>query len=148
MKKSFLAAAAAIAVVAGAQSASAASVQVGTLSCKVEGGVGFIVGSSKGMTCSFKPAGAGKVQYYSGSIDKLGVDIGFTNETRIIWTVLAPSADVPHGARKLTPKTKDTRPPPFHISASFYSRTSLPREPKPVKYQNGTTWCVSLPTTS
>ena len=98
MKKSFLAAAAAIAVVAGAQSASAASVQVGTLSCKVEGGVGFIVGSSKGMTCSFKPAGAGKVQYYSGSIDKLGVDIGFTNETRIIWTVLAPSADVPHGA--------------------------------------------------
>lgn len=98
MKKSFLAAAAAIALVAGVQSASAGSVQVGTLSCKVEGGVGLIIGSSKGMVCSFKPAGGGPIQSYSGSIDKLGVDIGFTNETRIIWTVLAPSADVPSGA--------------------------------------------------
>ena len=99
MKKSFLAAAAAIAfVVAGGQSALAGSVQVGTLSCKVEGGVGLIIGSSKGMICSFKPAGGGPNQSYSGSIDKLGVDIGFTNETRIIWTVLAPSSDIPHGA--------------------------------------------------
>ena len=100
MKKSFLAATAAIvfAVTSGHSVVShAADVQVGTLSCKVAGGVGLIIGSSKGMNCVFKHAG-GHTEHYSGSIDKLGVDIGFTNETRIIWTVLAPSVDVPSGA--------------------------------------------------
>lgn len=100
MKKRFLAAAAAIALAVGGSSvvANAAGVEVGTLNCKVAGGVGLIIGSSKGMTCSFRPAGGGPVQRYSGSIDKLGVDIGFTNETRIIWTVFAAKSDVPHGA--------------------------------------------------
>lgn len=100
MNKRVLAAAAALSLaVAGWNStAQAGNVEVGTLNCKVEGGVGLIIGSSKGMACVFNPAGDGPKQYYTGSIDKLGVDIGFTNKTRIIWTVLAAKADVPHGA--------------------------------------------------
>lgn len=101
MKKSFLVAAAALtfAAVSGQSvETKAAGLEVGTLRCTVEGGVGFIIGSSKGMKCVFNPAGEGPSQRYSGSIDKLGVDIGFTNKTRIIWTVLAATSDVPHGA--------------------------------------------------
>lgn len=101
MKKSFLAATAAIAFAVAASHSvvsQAAGLEVGTLNCKVAGGVGLIIGSSKGMNCVFKHAGSGHTEHYSGSIDKLGVDIGFTNETRIIWTVLAASSDVPRGA--------------------------------------------------
>lgn len=101
MKKSFLAATAAIAfAVAGGYSSvsQAGGIEIGTLSCNVAGGVGLIIGSSKGMKCVFSPAGGGPSEGYSGSIDKLGVDIGFTNKSRIIWTVFAASSDVPRGA--------------------------------------------------
>ena len=101
MNKPMLAAVAAVAFsLVGGYSAvtQAAGVEVGTLSCKVEGGAGFIIGSSKGMRCVFDPAGDGPNERYTGSIDKLGIDIGFTNETRIVWAVLAPSGDVPSGA--------------------------------------------------
>ena len=101
MKKTVLAATAAImfATAGGLSTAAqAADVEVGTLNCKVAGGVGLIIGSSKGLSCVFDPAGGGASQRYTGSVDKVGVDIGFTNETRIIWTVLAPSSDVPYGA--------------------------------------------------
>ena len=101
MKKTVLAAAAAIMFAAGGLTTTAQAangVEVGTLHCQVEGGVGLIIGSSKGLTCTFNPAGGGPTQRYTGSVDKLGVDIGFTNESRIIWTVFAATNDVPHGA--------------------------------------------------
>ena len=70
--------------------AAKSGVNVGTLSCTVEGGVGLILGSSKDMVCQFEPAGEGKTQRYDGSIGKLGVDIGVTNESYIKWLVFAP----------------------------------------------------------
>ena len=100
MKKTVLAATAAVMVVAGglATTAQAAGIEVGTLNCKVEGGVGLIIGSSKGLSCVFRPAGGGGAHRYVGSVDKLGVDIGWTNESRIIWTVFAATTDIPYGA--------------------------------------------------
>ena len=53
-------------------------VKVGLLTCHVEGGVGYIIGSSKAADCVYKPAGGGRVEHYSGRIGKLGVDIGVT----------------------------------------------------------------------
>ncbi len=101
MKKTVLAATAAIMFAAAgglSTAAQADGVEVGTLSCKVAGGVGLIIGSSKGLSCVFRPAGGGNAQRYTGSVDKLGVDIGFTNESRIIWTVFAASNSIPYGA--------------------------------------------------
>ncbi len=64
-------------------------VNVGALSCRVEGGMGFIFGSSKDMSCVFtRPDGS--AERYHGQIDKYGVDIGFTNEAHMIWGVFAP----------------------------------------------------------
>lgn len=65
-------------------------VKVGLLTCSVEGGVGFIIGSSKGVDCVYQPAGGGKVERYEGRLGKLGVDIGVTGNTTIVWAVFAP----------------------------------------------------------
>ncbi len=65
------------------------SVNVGALSCHVAGGVGFIFGSSKDIECIFKHTN-GDTERYHGEVNKYGVDIGFTTESRIIWGVFAP----------------------------------------------------------
>ena len=64
-------------------------VRVGVLNCVVEGGVGLILGSKKGMTCNFKPS-AGHSEKYKGSITRLGVDIGVTGKAYMTWAVFAP----------------------------------------------------------
>ncbi|MGH6820291.1 MAG: DUF992 domain-containing protein [Methylocella sp.] len=65
-------------------------VKVGLLSCSIEGGVGFIIGSSKDVDCVYQPAGGGDAEHYQGSIDKLGIDIGVTGRTVVAWAVFAP----------------------------------------------------------
>jgi hypothetical protein len=84
------------ALVAGA-TAQSAKVETGVLTCKVYGGVGFVFGSTKDLSCVFEGLSGGKERYH-GSIDKFGLDLGFTGNTVMVWTVLAPSADVPSGA--------------------------------------------------
>ena len=80
-----------LALVTMASAAEAKSgVKVGVLSCEVDGGVGFIIGSSKGVDCVYRPASGARPEHYSGSIGKLGVDIGITNRTRLAWAVFAP----------------------------------------------------------
>ena len=65
-------------------------VKVGVLKCRIEGGVGFIIGSSKDVECEFTRAGSGKTEQYQGSIGKLGIDIGVTQEAFLGWIVFAP----------------------------------------------------------
>lgn len=72
---------------ASAQSSS--GVNVGSLTCTVAGGVGFVFGSSKELTCLFNRTN-GVAERYTGSIKKFGVDIGFTKEAQIVWLVFAP----------------------------------------------------------
>lgn len=77
--------------------AQAAHVQVGVLTCKVSGGPGFVFGSSKELECRFEGVNGGKESYH-GTITKFGVDLGFTGSSYMVWTVLAPSSNVPQGA--------------------------------------------------
>jgi hypothetical protein len=65
--------------------------KVGTLNCDVSGGVGMIVTSQKTMACTFAPT-KGKTERYSGSITKFGLDIGATNQGRMVWAVFAPTS--------------------------------------------------------
>jgi hypothetical protein len=69
--------------------AMAGGIKVGVLTCRIEGGVGWIVGSSKDVDCTFKRAGGGR-EHYEGSIGKLGIDIGATTDTVLAWAVFAP----------------------------------------------------------
>lgn len=87
---SVLAAALALPLLAGAAEAKS-GVNVGALSCTVEGGIGLILGSSKTVHCQFDRAGGGK-EYYHGSINKLGLDIGVTSKSYIRWVVFAPGS--------------------------------------------------------
>jgi Protein of unknown function (DUF992) len=82
--------AALVSVFAFVPSAQAGGVKIGTLTCHIDGGVGFIIGSSKDASCTFRPAGRGRNEHYSGTIGKLGVDIGVTGETVLGWVVFAP----------------------------------------------------------
>ena len=96
MIKSLLVAGAAaatlLAAVSTAQSQSGAN--VGSLNCTVAGGVGFIFGSSKDLSCLFTRTD-GTAERYSGSVRKFGVDIGFTKEAHIVWLVFAPGNIAP-----------------------------------------------------
>ena len=97
MKKSLIMTAAATALSALATSAFAqqAGVELGLLDCQVEGGTGFIVGSTKDVKCTYTPADSNfAAEAYFGVISKIGLDIGVTGTTYIQWAVLAPSANV------------------------------------------------------
>ncbi|NLR98432.1 DUF992 domain-containing protein [Rhizobium sp. P38BS-XIX] len=61
--------------------------RLGTLSCEVAGGVGMIIGSSKKVSCTFKQR-SGKVERYTGTIGKLGIDVGITGKSYLSWIVV------------------------------------------------------------
>ncbi|MGE4076957.1 MAG: DUF992 domain-containing protein [Reyranella sp.] len=67
---------------------------VGSLSCTVAGGVGFVFGSSKELSCIFTRTD-GKAERYTGAIKKFGIDIGFTKEAHMVWLVFAPGNIAP-----------------------------------------------------
>ena len=87
-------AASALAITGTAQAQS--GVKVGNLTCNVSSGWGFVFGSSRGLNCTF--AGPMGVEYYTGEISKFGVDIGYTTGGVMVWTVVAPTAQLMPGS--------------------------------------------------
>jgi hypothetical protein len=86
-----------LAVVTTSPSAQARSgMNLGTLTCTVAGGMGFVFGSSKELTCLFT-RNNGVAERYTGTIKKFGVDIGFTKEAQMVWLVFSPG-DIGTGA--------------------------------------------------
>ncbi len=85
-----------VAALAGPAMAQGA-VKVGTLSCNVASGFGFIFGSSKSINCTYSGVG-GQYEHYVGNITKFGADIGYTSGGVIVWTVVAPVAAMTPGA--------------------------------------------------
>lgn len=83
-------------VLAAGSAAAEGGVNVGVLECKVGSGFGYIVGSSKEMTCTFKRPD-GTTERYHGEFDRYGLDIGFTDERWMYWGVFAPG-EVAKGA--------------------------------------------------
>src|SRR5262245_40152978 len=60
-----------------------ARLEVGVLSCTARGGAGFILTSSRYLRCRFHRPG--RDEFYSGTISKLGIDLGTTQVTSIAW---------------------------------------------------------------
>lgn len=65
--------------------------QVGVLSCDVSAGIGRIIGSTRALSCRFRPY-RGRTELYRGTIRHTGLDIGVTRRGVMIWGVLAPSS--------------------------------------------------------
>jgi hypothetical protein len=81
----------------GAADAAPHGVKVGTLTCNVASGWGFVFGSSKDLRCTFRP-NSHTGEHYTGTVSKFGVDIGYTDGGVLVWGVFAPSSDVRAGA--------------------------------------------------
>jgi hypothetical protein len=82
---------------AGSADAAPHGVKVGTLTCNVASGWGFVFGSSKDLHCTFHP-NRHTSEHYTGSVSKFGIDIGYTEGGVLVWGVFAPSSDVRAGA--------------------------------------------------
>ena len=65
-----------------------ARVQIGTLACSVSAGVGLIVASQRNVSCNFQPEN-GPPEAYTGTMTIVGLDVGFTTGSAIIWGVFA-----------------------------------------------------------
>jgi hypothetical protein len=74
-------------------------VRIGYLDCSVGGGVGYVLGSAKEAECVFTSTMGGEpLDRYSGVVRKMGVDLGFTTRSRLIWAVFAPTAGYHQGS--------------------------------------------------
>lgn len=61
-------------------------VQVGSLACSISAGVGMIVASQRNVNCNFQPDN-GPPEAYTGTITRVGVDVGFTTGGAMVWGV-------------------------------------------------------------
>lgn len=83
---------AAIPAMVAASSAAHERTQVGELTCDISGGIGLILGSKRTLNCIFMPSTPGPVEHYTGTLTKLGVDIGVTSGGVMVWLVYAPTS--------------------------------------------------------
>jgi len=87
-----------IAIESSAQTRDGARVEVGSLSCRIDGGASYVFGSTRSLNCKFESAGDDAPEYYEGEIRRFGLDIGVTGETFMGWAVFAPSRGLDDGA--------------------------------------------------
>ena len=87
-----LAAAAAAVMSASAAAQPRERIQAGTLTCDISGGIGFVIGSQRTLNCSFTPSAPGPIEFYAGSLTKVGLDLGVTSGGVMVWAVFAPTS--------------------------------------------------------
>jgi hypothetical protein len=90
--------AAALAAFAATPATAQSGVKAGLLSCKLGPSIGLIIGSRQHMHCSFAPDAGGPAESYTGTITRLGLDLGFRAGGVMGWGVFAPTSGLPHGA--------------------------------------------------
>ena len=98
MTKLNLLAAAGLALLSVTPAAAQSGTKVGLLSCNMSPTVGLIIGSHQHIHCRFTPDGGGAPEAYSGSITRIGLDVGFRAGGTMAWAVFAPTAGFHHGA--------------------------------------------------
>ena len=88
MVAALVGAAAVVAAAAVPADAQPRRVQVGTLACSISAGVGMVVASQRNVSCNFQPDG-GPPEAYTGTLTRVGVDVGFTSGGAMVWGVFA-----------------------------------------------------------
>jgi Protein of unknown function (DUF992) len=84
-----------VALVASASAAQAAT-EIGVLECRGGPRLGLIVGSFHRMDCIYRPKN-GAVQHYTATGGRIGLDVGITGKSVVVWSVFAPSQDLAPG---------------------------------------------------
>ena len=87
-----------LAVLCGSAAAQArAPFRVGGLTCSTGPRVGLVLGSRQDMRCVFVASATGQQYVYTGTIRRLGVDIGVTRGGRLFWAVFARNSQIGQG---------------------------------------------------
>jgi hypothetical protein len=68
-------------------------IYIGSLSCNVGGSTGYILASQKSLDCVFLSKDGVHSAQYTGTIDKIGIDIGYTKAVHTIWRVYSLGSD-------------------------------------------------------
>lgn len=92
-----LAAVTATSLLASAPVLAQAKVKAGTLTCTGGAGVGLVLGSKSSYSCRYDPVSGKYSESYTASVTKIGLDIGITEKSVIVWAVLG-SSDLPKRA--------------------------------------------------
>jgi hypothetical protein len=71
--------------------------QAGTLTCRLNPSIGFVLFGHQSMECKFTPV-SGLVQGYDGAINTIGIDLGATSGGGFAWAVFGPASGIPLGA--------------------------------------------------
>jgi hypothetical protein len=72
-------------------------IAVGVLECRAGPSTSFVVGSVRDFDCIFRPDGA-PPQRYGATIQRIGVDLGWSNDASLLWQVFAPTVVIGPGA--------------------------------------------------
>ena len=71
-------------------------VRAGILQCQGGQNIGFVVGSVTSLECVFQSEGR-RPEPYIATVRRIGVDLGFTEQTRFTWAVSAPNSRLGRG---------------------------------------------------
>jgi len=72
--------------------------QAGTLSCMVDQGLGYVVGSSRSATCVFDHPGANSFsESYEAKLSRVGVDVGVMPKQAMRWAIYTPGGVAEQG---------------------------------------------------
>ena len=74
------------------------SVKTGLLNCGIAGGWGYVLGSSRKISCVYTNSDTGRIEHYTGRISKMGLDLGYVSPGTMIWAVLTPTTEEGSGA--------------------------------------------------
>jgi hypothetical protein len=85
-----------VASVAGANALPQPQYRAGILQCEGGQNVGFVVGSVTSLECVFQSEGR-RPEPYVATVRRIGVDLGFTDQTKFSWAVTAPTNRVGRG---------------------------------------------------
>lgn len=77
----------ALGLAAGAAEAQGGA-KLGTLTCVGEGGWGAIVASKKTFDCTYQSVDGAVKEGYTGTIRKIGLDVGMTGKSALAWVVM------------------------------------------------------------
>ena len=68
-------------------------IYIGSLTCNIAAGTGYVLASSKKMDCVFLGKDGISTAQYEGTINKVGIDIGYTKAVHTIWRVYSLGSD-------------------------------------------------------
>lgn len=102
LRKYLLLATLAVGAIFSEHAAAQSWTQVGTLSCRVDPNIGFIIVGHQPMQCVYTqaPGAVPQVppQSYDGALSTIGLALGVSTGSVLGWAVLAPTTGVPAGA--------------------------------------------------